>query len=307
MSAALERPLAVRLPNWVGDVCMALPALQALGAHGRCRLFGKPWAVDLLSAMGWDVVRLPEGVRAAAALVRASSAREGVLLTNSFGSALRWRLAGVAATGYRAHARSWLLGRAVASSTAAHEVERFWQLAQAHLQPGVSPPPPPPRLGLVLHAAHRTQAASALAGVALEGPYVVLCPLATGLAHGHSKIWPAFPLLCRGLIEQGVQVVSCPGPGEEAASAAALPGAIPLPGLGLGAYAEILRGARYVISNDSGPLHLAAAVDVPVLGIFGVSDPHRTSPWGARGATVGSATSWPSLQDVILALKRMGD
>jgi len=296
---------AIRLPNWVGDVCMALPAVAVLCASRPCVVVGRGWAVDLLAGMGWTVLRLPAGTRPAAAAIRAAlvpGAREGVLLTNSFGSALQFRLAGVAATGYRAHWRSWLLGQGVARPAGGHEVERFWHLASWHLQPDAAPGPPPAALNLSLAEHHQRQAAHALGQVAITGPYTVLCPLATGLAHGHSKIWPSFPLLCRGLVDAGETVISCPGPGEEAAAAAALPGAIPLPGLGLGAYAAILKGARRVVANDSGPMHLAAAVGARVIGLFGVSDPHRTSPWGAHGRVLGSATAWPTVGEVITAL-----
>src|SRR5262249_39796058 len=76
-----------------------------------------------------------------------------------------------------------------------------------------------------------------------------------------------------------------------------------LPGLSLGAYAAILAGAEAVIANDSGPMHLAAAVGVPVLGIFGVSDPSRTRPWG--GGFAGGPSSWPSLNTVLSIFEKM--
>jgi heptosyltransferase-2 len=100
-------------------------------------------------------------------------------------------------------------------------------------------------------------------------------------------------------------VVACPGPGEEGACAAALPGARLLPGLGLGAYAGVMALSRRVVANDTGPLHLAAAVGAPVLGIFGVSDPARTRPWGEACATVGDWHGWPTVQTVREALGRL--
>jgi heptosyltransferase-2 len=303
-SASREAPpLAVRLPNWVGDVCMALPALSALGERRPLRLFGKGWAVELLAGMAWTVEKLPTGVRAAAAAVRSSGARDGLLFTNSFGSALAFRWAGLRATGYRAELRGLLLGRAVSKPRGLHEVETFWRLALAHL--GRAPAPPPGRLGLNLQERHRQQARDALAAAGVSGAYTVLCPLAVGAADGRSKVWPSFPLLCRGLIEGGDAVVACPGPGEEGACAAALPGARMLPGLGLGAYAAVLAGARRVAANDTGPMHLAAAVDAPVVGIFGVSDPRRTAPWSAGGTFCGSSSGWPALAEVVRALDRV--
>jgi heptosyltransferase-2 len=298
--------LAVRLPNWVGDVCMALPALSALAAGGwELRLFGRGWARDLLAGHGWTVAVLPRGMFAAARAMR-GSAEAGVVFTNSFGSAAQMRLAGIRATGYRAELRGVLLGRALRRERKLHEVAAFWRLACDRLGQAVTAAPPG-ELGLVLAEAHRALAAAALAAAGVGGEYVALCPLAAGLGpEGRSKVYPGFPLLCRGLIEAGATVVACPGPGEDGACAAALPGARLLPGLGLGAYAAVLAGARRVVANDSGPMHLASAVGAPVLGVFGVSAPGRTSPWGARSRFIGDAAGWPSAGEVWRAVEGLG-
>jgi heptosyltransferase-2 len=107
------------------------------------------------------------------------------------------------------------------------------------------------------------------------------------------------------LTEQGCTVIACPGPGEEAACASALPGVTPIPGLGLGAYAAIMATAQRVVANDSGPMHLAAAVGAPVLGVFGVSDPQRTRPWSDRIQVIGSERGFPSVQAVWAAVETL--
>jgi lipopolysaccharide heptosyltransferase I len=48
---------------------------------------------------------------------------------------------------------------------------------------------------------------------------------------------------------------------------------------------EVIRGARFLVSNDSGPMHIAAALGVPVFAIFGPTDPKRTGPYG-KGHTI---------------------
>jgi heptosyltransferase-1 len=48
---------------------------------------------------------------------------------------------------------------------------------------------------------------------------------------------------------------------------------------------EVIRNARFVISNDSGPMHIAAALGIPVFAIFGPTDPSRTGPYG-KGHTI---------------------
>ena len=303
LSTNTSRSLAVRLPNWVGDVCMTLPALALLVQHGFViHALGKGWAVDLLAGLPITVGKLPKGLRASAAAWRETGCRDGLLFTNSFGSAMQIRWGGVRAVGYRKEFRSPFLAQGLPRVERIHEVDSFWRLAVAVLQRhGLNAPEQIPWSPLPLTATHRHAADQALSAAGVTAPYVVLCPLAVGTIGGRSKQWPSFPLLCRGLIEQGIRVVACPGPGEEAATAAALPGATMLPGLGLGAYAAVLSRATRVGANDSGPMHLAAAVGVPVLGIFGLTEPGRTRPWSDLGATVGDWNGWPSAQAVIAA------
>lgn len=293
----MNEVLAVRLPNWLGDACMALPALARLRAAGfRLACFGRGWAGDLLAGEADTFSKLPGGLRADAALLRASGATRGILFPNSFGSALRMRLAGIGAAGHGGWRRP-LLARSVPHLAGSHEVEAFWRVAGAWCADGLAAPPP--TLGLRLAERHRSQAEAALRQAGIGPGYRVLAPLAVGRIKGQSKQWPGFPVLTRILAERG-PVVACPGPGEEAATRAALPGAVLLNGLGVGAYAAVMSGARIVVANDSGPMHLAAAVGVPVVGVFGVSDPGRTRPWSPLARTVGDAQAWPSA-DVVAA------
>lgn len=306
----------VRLPNWVGDVCMALPALHLLAHLGlEVIAVGRPWAVDLLAGQPWRTVALPRPMVAQVRVLSALGASRGVLLTNSFGSACAMRLAGIEAVGLARDGRSWLLGTAVPPYPGLHEVESFWRLAWLTVAadggwPVVGRrrwPRPPQRLELTPSAAHRAQAEAALTRHGVTGRFVCVAPLAVGTIQGRSKVWPGFPELSARLRTRDIAVVACPGPGEEAATAAALPGACLLPGLGLGAYAAVCIHAAAVVANDSGPMHLAAAVDAPVLGIFGVSDPGRTAPWGLRTRVLGSAAGWPEVVTVESVLVSLVD
>ena len=81
---------------------MALPALSLLVERGiDVRCFGRAWASELLSGMPLSVVELPRGTLAAAAVLRRSEARHGLLFTNSLRSAAQMRLSGIAGAGYR--------------------------------------------------------------------------------------------------------------------------------------------------------------------------------------------------------------
>lgn len=298
-------PLSIRLPNWVGDVCMALPTLNMLHELNMfdLRIHGKSWATDLLAGMPFNAQPISPKFREMVNTYTADGSKFGIVFPNSFSSALQMWLANVATTGYAKECRGRFLKQPLPPLYGIHEVESFWNLGYSLIKKIASdetpPKAPPPSLGLTLSPRHVSAASGALKSNGVKGEYVVLCPLAVGLIDGKSKVWPSFPLFCRTLVDQKITVVACPGPGEEDATAKALPGAVLLNDLGLGAYAAVLSGARCVVANDSGPMHLAAAVDARVIGVFGVSDPKRTRPWCARGAVAGSAISWPPVKSVV--------
>ncbi len=296
--------LFVRLPNHLGDACMCLPALDLLARSGHAlALVGRPWAPALFEACGWPVLA-PRGswieridaLRVARAAQRAERA---VLFTNSIGSALGFRLAGFACEGYATEARRWLLAQAIAVPAAwtrdMHTVEYYFELARRLT--GVDAQAPP-KLALKLAPAAEARARALLAAAGVDGPYTMLCPAAVGRHHGRPKAWTGFPKLCTELRAHGVRVVACPGPGERAVVAAALPGATILPETDVATFAALLRGARLVVANDSGPSHVAAAVGARQLTIFGVTEPKRTRPWTPDADLVGGPNGWPAFDQV---------
>lgn len=301
--------LIIRLPNHLGDACMAVPALDLLTMHGReLTLVGRPWAAGLFAAYPWKVVALRgerrEHVDALRSARKTAGAAEaaGLLLTNSFSTALEFRLAGIAATGYARGGRSFLLARRIAVDPGDHMVEYYHRLARAVVG---SDAPVPRDLQLRVAAEARTRARALLAAAAVPERYVVLCPVAVGRHHGKVKAWGGFTRLNDELRVRGVRVVAMPGPGEAAAVSAALPGASVLPESDVGTFAALLAGARGVVANDSGPGHLAAAVGAPLVSIFGVTEPEKTRPWSSRMTMVGSGAGWPAYDEVRAAVDAM--
>jgi heptosyltransferase-2 len=124
----------------------------------------------------------------------------------------------------------------------------------------------------------------------------VLCPFAHGTGKNNvSKIWPHWCALSRELSQDHTLIV-CPGKNEEHLCAELVPEATVIADLNLSEYAALLSMSQGVIANDSGPMHLASAVGAKTLGIFGVSEPKRTSPWG--GDSIGDQNGWPTLLQV---------
>jgi ADP-heptose:LPS heptosyltransferase len=101
-----------------------------------------------------------------------------------------------------------------------------------------------------------------------------------------AKVWPGFPALARRLTAAGVRIVAITGPADAGATAreiAAGAGVAVAPDLPLGRLAGLLAEARAFVGNDSGPTHLAAALGCPTLALFGPTDP---AVWGPVGSAV---------------------
>jgi ADP-heptose:LPS heptosyltransferase len=323
-----RRPLVVRLRNWVGDVLLGLPMLRRLADAGfELNLVGKGWARDLLAGHGWPVDALPQAfgdrVRLLRRLRAEHSARFGeasavqgpkrsidaLCLPYSFSSALELRLAGLRALGHANEGRSWLLSRALPLRRGRHELEVYWELGDALLGRAA---PLPQHLGLVLAPAHREAAAALRRSHGIAAAPIVICPFAGGTFDKLPKTWPAFADFVREDLlslaaAQGRRVLIFPGPGEEHIARAEFPGALCFEGVSLGAYAALLAGAALMISNDTGPGHLAAAVDAPLLSVLGPTDPAQWRAWGPSVHLIGGQGCWPDRTEVLAAARALLD
>jgi heptosyltransferase-2 len=266
---------------------MAIPFLRALARHapgGEIAVLAKrgPGAV-LAAAAGADwIPRLGE-LRDAAA-IRRGRFDEAWLLPNSFRSAVAPFLGGVAdRIGYATDRRSALLTRPVAPPPrTSHQLRDYDVLLASR---GIRPDLEPPRLAPPPAAVARADAALSAAGVA-HAPLVLLAP---GAAFSWTKRWPPehWGGLAAKLADRGAAAAVVIGPGEEPLAASVLAAADrPLPVVGADLdpveLAALLSRGRVVVANDSGPMHLAAAVGTPVVALFGPTDPGRTGPTGSR-------------------------
>jgi heptosyltransferase-2 len=134
---------------------------------------------------------------------------------------------------------------------------------------------------------------------------VLICPFAGGTWDKADKTWPGFAtFVAEALPALGRPIVVCPGPGEEERIAREhFPGATLLPGVGLGHYAALMQQAGLMVSNDTGPGHMAAAVGLPLVSVMGPSDPRLWHPWGPGVRVLGGDGHWPGADAVLAACR----
>lgn len=305
-------PLFVRLRNWVGDVTLAVPLLRRLSQAGYAlTLAGKGWAVELLGGEGWPVLPLPNTAAERRAQMRQWRAQHptrgrapnALCLPDSFSSALEFRLAGLRALGHAWEGRSLLLGRAVPRQRGVHELQVYWQLGDALLGHAA---PLPERIGLVATPAQQQRARERMAAAGLEPGFVLICPFAGGTWAHEDKTWSGFAAFAaQALPTLGRRVVVCPGPGAETQTAQAqFASAQVLESVDLGTYKALMQAAALMVSNDTGPGHMAAAMGTPLVSVMGPSDPRLWQPWGPGVQVLGGHGQWPDEAAVLQACRQ---
>jgi heptosyltransferase II len=314
-----RRPLLVRLRNWVGDVTLGVPALRRMAAAGYdLQLVGKGFAKELLAGEGWPVHALPPNAHERVALLRRLRAQavqvdsalgsrlNAVCLPYSFSSAFELRWAGWRTLGHAQEGRSLLLAQALARPQGQHAIAEYGQVADALLGCARAVPPPE-RIDLAVAPAHREQALALMREHGLAPGFIMICPFAGGTFEKLDKRWPdfaAFAAAAAGADAQRRWVI-CPGPGEEDEARRHYTSALCLPGVRLGALAALLQHAALMVSNDTGPGHIAAAVGTPVLSVLGPTNPDQWRAWGPQVRLLGGRGPWPNAGEVQAALQQM--
>lgn len=284
------RRVVVLLPNWVGDAVMFTPTLRAIRARfaeAELALFGRPAPVATLTPNPWAgrVIVAGGGLLSAGRRLRREKFDLAVLGPNSFRSALTARLARAKRRlGYDRDGRGWLLTDRLAPArepdggfAATSALDYYLKLAE-HLGCDVADR----RMELSVAEADAAAAEELLAaaGADRSRPIVLLNP---GAAYGASKLYPAgrFAAVADGLVEaRGAQIVINAAP-DERDIARAVAAAMERPALinlgehenTLGLLKALAARADLMISNDTGPRHFAAAFGVPVVTVFGPTDP----------------------------------
>jgi heptosyltransferase-2 len=294
MSERGDRPLLLRIPNWLGDLVLALPVVEAAAARPLI-VVGPESFRELLEPRYPGLRYLPVSRAhrwAQAGAIRQLRPGVALLLTESLSSAiLAWLARVPVRVGYGAEGRSPLLTRAVRRAGPPRSTPRSREYQALAEVAGLVVASETPRLRALPAEMDRARTLLRGAGLAEGTAFAVIAP---GASYGPAKQWgpERFAAVSAFLEERGIRPVLVGAASDRPAAdlvrrAGGAPAStIDLTGrTGLGELTGVLAGAAIVVSNDSGVMHLAAALERPTVAIFGSTSPVWTSaaaPWVAN-------------------------
>jgi len=291
----------IRATNWVGDAIMALPALRAVRARfsdAEVAIVARPYVADIYrdqqicnQLIHYDASGIHAGFSGRERLaheLRAQKFDVALLLQNAFDAAwLAWRANIPERIGYARDGRSLLLTKPVPvpkpGEIPAHE--KFYYLELLRRAGWVNSLSDESFIAMSVPEEKRRRAAEFLLESSAR-PHALRVAISAGASYGSAKCWPPprFAELASRLQSQSDADIILFGTATEAAVSNAIAAEmrqLPIDLTGKTAIADLpalLSQCHLFIGNDSGAMHVAAAVGLPVVAVFGPTDPLGTAP-----------------------------
>ena len=299
--------ILIRATNWIGDAVMSLPALQAMRARfpkAQMTVLARPWVADLYAreraidrVILYDAPAGMQGLRqkwAMAKMLRRERFDLAILFQNAFEAAALARLAGIRRrVGYDRDGRGWLLTDPIAVPVAgeipAHQ--RFYYLELLRRAGLLESMPACDHIRL---AGAREAAAEGRAHFdrfGLRAPCIGVSP---GAAYGTAKRW-----LPKRFAEAATRVAAQHGASvalfgskaehslcEEVAVLIDAPVQNFAGATSLRQFIEMTAACKLFLTNDSGAMHIASALGIPTVTVFGATDDRATGPTGPLARVV---------------------
>lgn len=292
--------IIVRMPNWVGDLVMATPVLTdlkkafpsasitAMCKKPICELLENDTSIDELFCFSRNANEFSrrEDLRDIIAKIEVGKYDLGILLTNSFSSAW-WFCNGKVKRriGYRGHFRSLLLTDPLNTpDKKMHQVIKYKHV----LEPlGIPVSQTMPRIHLTQDEVEESKELLYQRGYEKGKKLIGINP---GAAYGSAKCWlpERFRQLATTLLQETDAYIVFFGDSKTTTLVKEISDGLPekvidLAGVtSLRELASIIRDCSVLVTNDSGPMHIGAAFDIPLVALFGSTDEEVTGPYGQK-------------------------
>jgi len=297
--------ILVRATNWVGDAILSIPALRAIRSrepHSEVAILARRWVSALYRDQGLaDTLLVLEELKEPVEALRDMKFDTAILFQNAFQAAWLTAQARIPERiGYARDGRSWLLTHAIpvpiAGQIPSHESYYYLELLRRAGWLDGLPSVDDIRLNVSPEARSRAADSMIAAGVRPASTRIAIAP---GAAYGSAKCWPPshFASLADRLIARfNADVILFGAPTERDVASRIASGMRNRP-VNLAGETSIEDLSGYFsncdifIGNDSGAMHVAAAAGIPVIAVFGSTDPGGTAPVTPNRTLVRDAPS----------------
>jgi len=302
--------IVVRAPNWIGDSILAIPAIESLSKNTpaiKIWIAAQPWVKDLFASFDFieGVIPLPcqnglKNLRKSAQKLKEFRFDASLLLPNSFSSALLFYAAKIPERwGYIRDGRQILLTRGVPLKNReeySHHVKYYLDLIS-----GLGFKTIAPKLSLPLTQKEKRDSKEMLLslGINFKKNIIIFNP---GAFYGPAKRWPTsnYAKLAGMLQQRNEAEILITGStneaclGESIASEMAKKPILLAGKTSLRLLAGIISHSNLFVTNDSGPMHMANALYIPIVALFGPTDPRVTSPFQEPASVIKKdVPCWP--------------
>jgi heptosyltransferase-2 len=305
--------ILVRATNWVGDALMAMPALRAVRVRfpeARIAIVARPYVAEIYRGqqicdelIPYDPWGEHAGLRGRERLARELRVQKfdvALLLQNAFDAAwLVWRAGIAERIGYARDGRTLLLTKRIPvpkrGEIPAHEQFYYLELLRRSGWIDSLPGESLVRLEVIEDQRQRADQTLFAAGGRRNVPRIAI---GAGASYGSAKCWPPerfADFVNRFLLHTDADVILF-GTASEQTVSHAIAGGIKGPSISMvgkttmSDLPALLSQCQLFVGNDSGAMHVAAAVGLPVVAIFGPTDPHGTAPMTSRCTIVQEKT-----------------
>jgi len=301
--------ILIRATNWVGDAILSLPALRAVRAKfpgDHLAILARPYVADLYREQGiadlliaYDTRGEHAGFSGREKLVgelRKEKFDIALLLQNAFDAAwIAWRAGIPLRIGYNRDGRGILLTKRIKPPKPGEipRHEKFYYLELLRRAGWIEQFPEDKEITLNIPDASKRRAAEALASAGAR-PNALRIAVGAGASYGSAKCWPPdrFAKALNLIVSQNDCDVILFGTAAETSVSSAIAEELAKPPINLtgkttiGDLPGLLSQCQLFLGNDSGAMHVAAAVGLPVVAVFGPTDPLGTAPVTPRHSVV---------------------
>ena len=263
--------IIIRLPNHLGDTLMTFPMLMSLQKSGfDFTCLGHPLAKDLFSGTDFKIVASAEIKNPSWCFnfYKQNNFSQGMLCTNTFRTVIPMRLAGLKPVGYH-----MLSCNTLNYDNSLHTVENYFELGRFFTKSKIKVEEISETIPI---SESNIEIGKKLVSEKIGTEYIVISPYATNLHKGKNKEWPYWQEFCKKIKKYNVVALVSNDDLERCKHE--FPD-INILSYGLALTAYIMQNARYVLANDSGPMHIASFFGAKTIGLLGVTEIKKTRPW----------------------------